>query len=79
MPLPLPVDLECPGGASPTPANLLAIWNGSTDPTVTVDVWLIERQDRLLMLTKGVRGHPSEATLVELNQTMDSLRFEPRP
>ena len=75
--LSLPVNLECPGGASPTPANLLAIWNGSTDPTVTVDVWLIEHEARLLMLTKGVRGNPSQATLVELNQTVDSLRLQP--
>ncbi len=76
--LSLPVDVECPGGATPTPSNLLAIWDGSTDPTVTVDVWLIEHEDRLLILTKGVRGHPSKATLEELNQTMDSLRIQPR-
>ena len=29
------------------------------------------------MLTKGVRGNPSQATLVELNQTVDSLRLQP--
>ena len=75
--LSLPVDVECPDGSTPTPANLLAIWDGSTDPTVTVDVWLIEHEDRLLILTKGVRGHPSKATLEELNQTVDSLRIQP--
>jgi hypothetical protein len=74
--LSIPVDVECTNGATPAIANLNAIREGPTDPTVTVDVWLFEHDGRLLLLTKGVRGNPSEATIKELNQTLDSLRLE---
>ena len=51
----------------------MAIWPGQTDPTVTVDVWLLEDDDRLLILTRGVRGRPSPATLESLNLTLEEL------
>jgi hypothetical protein len=74
--LKIPVTVECPNGEA-YGGNLMAIWDGSSAPTVTVDVWLLEDGDRLLILTRGVRGTPSEATVKTLDQTLDTLRYEP--
>ena len=69
---------HCPNGDA-TNGTLMVNWPGSTDPTVTVDVWLLEDGDRLLILTRGVRGNPSPATLENLDLTLDSLQYAPTP
>ena len=74
----VPVLVDCPNGDA-AGANLMADWPGSTDPTVTVDVWLLEDGDQLLILTRGVRGNPSPATLENLNLTLDTLQYVPTP
>jgi hypothetical protein len=76
--LSVPVTVDCPNGDA-SGGNLMVIWPGSTDPTVTVDVWLLEDGDRLLILTRGVRGNPSPATLRNLDRTLDSLQYVPAP
>jgi hypothetical protein len=76
--LSVPVTVHCPNGDA-SGGDLMAIWPGQTDATVTVDVWLLEDDDRLLILTRGVRGKPSSATLESLNLTLDSLRYVPTP
>ena len=55
----------------------MAIFPGPSEPTVTVDVWLLEDGDRLLILTRGVRGNPSPARLGNLNLTLDTLQYVP--
>ena len=75
--LSVPVTVDCPGVRLAAGANLMAIWPGSTDPTVTVDVWLLEDGDRLLILTRGVRGHPSPTRLENLDRTLDTLQYLP--
>jgi hypothetical protein len=57
--------------------TLMASWDGSADPTVTVDVWLLEDGDQLLILTRGVRGNPTQDTLANLDLTLDTLRYLP--
>jgi len=74
--LSVPLIRHCPNGVQPN-AALMASWPGSLDPTVTVDVWLLEDGDRLLLLTRGVRGDPSPATLENLDRTLDSLQYVP--
>ncbi len=74
--LSVPIDVTCPHGTA-SGATLMASWDGSTDPTVTVDVWLLEDGDQLLILTRGVRGNPSRDTLTNLDLTLDTLRYLP--
>lgn len=73
--LSIPVDVACTNGATPTGSNLNSVWDGPTDPTVTVDIWLVQQDGYLILLTKSVRGTPSVDTRIEWNRTMDSLRF----
>jgi hypothetical protein len=75
--LEIPVDVECPGGIEPTMANLMALYAGPTDPTVTVDVWVLEAGDDLVILTKGVRGNPTAEMLQDLDTTFNSLAYTP--
>jgi len=70
------VSVDCPNGDA-TGANLMAIWDGPKDPTVTVDVWLLEAGDELLILTRGVRGNPPAANLESLDKTLETLRLAP--
>ena len=71
--LSIPVNVECRTG-EPAGATLMAIWEGPKDPTVTVDVWLLEHDDRLLLLTQGVRGNPSPPMLLALERTLRTIR-----
>jgi hypothetical protein len=70
-------EIECPTGTV-TEAVLMASWDGPKDPTVTVDVWVLEDGDRLLMLTKSVRGNPSPAQLEALETAMGTLSLAAR-
>jgi hypothetical protein len=72
----VPITVDCQDGTTGN-GSLMASWDGPEDPTVTVDVWLLEDGDRLLILTRGVRGHPSPADLANLDQTLDSLEYLP--
>ncbi len=72
----VPVDVTC-GGTTSFDAYLMAMWEGPSDPKVTVDVWLLEDGDRLLLLTKGVRGEPSPEMLDNLDATLNTLRLAP--
>ena len=74
--LSVPMDVKCPNGDA-SGGTLMASWDGSTDPTVTVDVWLLEDGDQLLILTRGVRGNPTQDTLANLDLTLDTLRYLP--
>jgi len=74
--LSVPMEVKCPNG-EPSGGTLLASWDGTADPTVTVDVWLLEDGDQLLILTRGVRGDPSRDTLADLDLTLDTLRYLP--
>lgn len=74
--LSVPVKVDC-GGGEPGGGYLMAIWDGPPDPRVTVDVWLVEVEDRLLILTKGVRGNPPAAMLDSLDRTLQTLRLVP--
>ena len=57
----------------------MAIWPGPPDPRVTVDVWLLQDGDRLLILTRGVRGKPPAEMLDSLDRTLGTLRLVPAP
>ena len=70
-----PDDLGCPNGA--VAGGLMTDWPGAGKPTTTVDVWLLEDGDRLLILTRGVHGHPSPATLENLDRTLRTLQYFP--
>ena len=74
--LSIPYTVHCPSGEA-YGANLMAIWPGAPDPTVTVDVWLLEDRDRLLILTRGIRGNPPPATVESLDRSLDNLQYEP--
>ena len=78
MQLSIPVRVNCSSGPAAL-ANLMAIFPPPTDPSVTVDVWLLEDGDRLLILTRGVRGNPSPARLESLDRTLDTLQYVPTP
>jgi hypothetical protein len=78
MQLSIPVRVKCSSGPAAL-ANLMAIYPPPTDPTVTVDVWLLEDGDRLLILTQAVRGNPSPARLKSLDRTLDTLQYVPAP
>ena len=43
----------------------------------TENVWLLEHGDRLLILTRGVRGDPPAEMLDSLDRTFDTLRIAP--
>lgn len=74
--LEIPGKVACTHGVDPTEANLMAIWDEeSPDPTVTVDVWLLDADGTLLLLTRAVRGNPTEETRAELKATFASLEF----
>ena len=71
----IPINLECKWGTNYGGA-LMAIWNGpSAAQRVTVDVWVLERGDQLLMLTRSVRGNPSPATIESLDNVLETLRL----
>ncbi len=71
----IPITLECKWGTDHGGA-LNAIWDGpSAAPRVTVDVWVLERGDQLLMLTRSVRGNPSPATIESLDKVLETLRL----
>jgi hypothetical protein len=72
--LSIPVDVTC-RGETVSAGYLMAVWDGPQDPTVTVDVWLLQDGDRLLIMTKGVRGEPSPEMLDNLDQTLNTLRL----
>lgn len=76
--LSIPVDVTCRAGEYGG-GYLMAIWPGPPDPRVTVDVWLLEDGDRLLILTRGVRGNPPAEMLDSLNRTLDTLRLVATP
>jgi hypothetical protein len=77
--LSIPAAADCPNGGGQ--GTLMASWyapNGfSTADTVTVDVWLLEDRDRLLLLTRGVRGDPPAERLEALDMTLDTLQYLP--
>ena len=73
--LSIPYDMDCPNGL--VSGGLMASWPGAGAPTVKVDVWLLEDGDRLLILTRGVRGNPSSATRENLDRTLDTLHYLP--
>ena len=77
--LSVPIEPHCPNGKAAADATLMANWSGVVDPTATVDVWLLEDGDRLLILTRGVRGNPTAATLENLDLTLDTLQYVPTP
>ena len=66
MQVEIPVQHTCHNGNEATGAALMAVWKGPQDPTVTVDVWILDDGGRLLLLTKAVRGNPSPAQLEAL-------------
>lgn len=78
--LSIPVAADCPGGATGE-GTLMASWYASNDSsvaaTVTVDVWLLEDRDRLLLLTRGVRGNQPAERLEDLDLTLDTLQYLP--
>ena len=76
--LSIPVDVTCRAGEYGG-GYLMSIWDGPTDPRVTVDVWLLQDGDRLLILTRGVRGNPPAEMLDSLNRTLDTLRLVATP
>ena len=76
--LSVPVDVECKSG-TPGEGYLMAVYDGPPDPRVTVGVWLLEDGDRLLILTRGVRGDPPAEMLDNLDRTFDSLRLVEAP
>ena len=73
--LSVPVDLDCPRGL--VSSGLMASWLGAGAPVTRVDVWLLEDGDRLLILTRGVRGNPLPATVENLDRTLDTLQYVP--
>lgn len=74
--LEIPGKVTCTNGVDPTGGNLMAIWDEEwPDPTVTVDVWLLDADGTLLLLTRAVRGNPSEEMRAELRATFASLEF----
>lgn len=76
--LSIPVQVDC-GAGQPGGGYLMAIWEGPQDPRVTVDVWLLQDGDQLLILTRGVRGNPPAEMLDSLDRTIDTLRLVPAP
>ena len=45
---------------------------------MTVDVWVLERGDQLLVLTRSVRADPSPATIKSLDNVLETLRLARR-
>lgn len=76
--LSVPVHVDC-GAGEPGGGYLMAIWPGASAPRVTVDVWLLNDGDRLLILTRGVRGNPPAEMLDSLDRTIDTLRLVHAP
>jgi hypothetical protein len=76
--LSIPVDVTCREGEYGG-AYLMAMWLGPTVPRVTVDVWLLQDGDRLLILTRVVRGNPPAEMLDSLDRTLSTLRLVPAP
>ncbi len=73
----IPLDLECPTGTVRN-AALLATWDGpSPAPRVTVDVWVLGRGERMLVLTRSVRGEPSPETVASLDSVLGTLELGP--
>lgn len=76
--LSVPAEVECRGGA-PGRANLMALGPAPRDPFVTVDAWVLDDGDRLLLFTRAVRGTPSTSMLRALDQTLSTLRLAAAP
>ncbi|HSV38429.1 MAG TPA: hypothetical protein VLI04_06680 [Nocardioidaceae bacterium] len=75
----IPADLTCASGATPARGNLMALWDEDRGYRVKVDVWVLEDDDRLLILTSATRGTPTAEMRQSFDESLDSLRLEPRP
>jgi len=73
--LSVPTDVNCP--KAPASGSLMASWPGPGGPNTTVDVWLLEDGDRLLILTRAVLGDPSLARLGYLDRALATLEYLP--
>jgi len=76
--LKIPSDVTCTSGATPNQGNLMALWDEDKGYRVTVDVWVFEHHDRVLILTRSTRGTPTAEMLQNFDESLDSLKLEPR-
>jgi len=72
----IPVKIQCETGLETDPA-LDAVWGGRLGPRVTVDVWVLEYDDEVLLATLSARGNPSSDMLDDRTSTLETLRFVP--
>ncbi|HEX5970120.1 MAG TPA: hypothetical protein VFY88_16705 [Intrasporangium sp.] len=74
----IPMKIRCATELETEPA-LDSMWGGRLGPRVTVDVWVLEYGDDVLLATLSSRGNPSSEMLDERTSTLESLRFAPLP
>lgn len=74
----LPMVIQCETGPVSDGA-LDSMYDGPRDPRVTIDVWVIEHDDEVLLASMARRGAPPPEMLQELASTVESLRFTTVP